>query len=291
MFSFVPPTLHDNRPIGVFDSGIGGLTVLRALRSRLPRESMIYLGDTARLPYGTKSEDTVRRYARQAAGALLNRGVKLIVIACNTASASALDHLRMTCAPVPVVGVVNPGAKAAAMASKTGRIAVLSTEATARSGAYETAIHSYRPAATVTSIACPLLVSLAEEGWTDGPVPRAVVRRYLEPVLQKPESPDCFVLGCTHFPLLSAAIRKVVGPKVSLIDSGLHAADAIAELLGDSGLSASESSIPRTRFLVTDGPERFARLASACFGARVDEVEQVDLREQPVVGAEVAPAA
>ncbi len=288
MFWAVP---HDNRPIGVFDSGIGGLTVLRALRSRLPRESMIYLGDTARLPYGTKSEETVQRYARQAAGALLHRGVKLLVIACNTASAFALDYLRMACSPVPVVGVIQPGAKAAAVASRSGRIGVLCTEATARSGAYEAAIRYFRPAATVTSIACPLLVSFAEEGWTDGPVPEAVVRRYLEPVLHRADSPDCFVLGCTHFPLLKAAVQNVAGPAWPLIDSGAHAADSIMALLEESGLSASETAVPRTRFLVTDGPERFARLASACFGSQVDEVEQVDLREQPVVEAMVAPAA
>jgi glutamate racemase len=283
----------DNRSIGVFDSGIGGLTVLRALRARLPQESMIYLGDTARLPYGTKSEDTVQRYARQAAAALTHRGVKLLVIACNTASAFALDHLRMTCFPVPVVGVIDPGAAAACAASRSGRIAVLSTEATARSGAYEGAIRSRRPSAVVTSIACPLLVAMAEEGWTDGPVPEAVVRRYLEPYLHRLDSPDCFVLGCTHFPLLRNAIQNVAGPAWPLIDGGYHAAQGVADVLHEKGLAAAGSVQARTRFLVTDGPERFARLASEFFGSPVSaaDVEQVDLRETVMTEPLAAPAA
>lgn len=281
----------DNRPIGVFDSGIGGLTVLRALRARLPHESMVYLGDTARLPYGTKSEETVQRYARQAAAALTHRGVKLLVIACNTASAFALDHLRMTCFPVPVVGVVDPGAEAACAASRSGRIGVLSTEATAKSRAYETAIRSRRPGAVVTSVACPLLVAMAEEGWTDGPVPEAVVRRYLEPHLHRADSPDCFVLGCTHFPLLRGAIQNVAGPAWPLIDSGYHAAQGVANVLQESGLAAAEAHRAVTRFLVTDGPDRFARLASEFFGSPVDEVDQIDLRETVVPEPMSAPAA
>jgi glutamate racemase len=288
---FVMP--HDNRPIGVFDSGLGGLTVLRALRARLPRESMLYLGDTARLPYGTKSEETVQRYARQAAGALIHRGVKLLVIACNTASAYALDHLRMACFPVPVLGVVDPGAEAACAASRSGRIGVLSTEATANSGAYETAIRARRPGAVVTSIACPLLVAMAEEGWTEGPVPEAVIRRYLEPVLHRADSPDCFVLGCTHFPLLKGAIQNVAGPAWPLIDSGFCAAQGVDGLLSGGGLSASETSHPRTRFLVTDGPARFTRLASEFFGSPVAaaDVDQVDLREVALPEPIAAPAA
>ena len=280
--------MPDPRPIGIFDSGIGGLTVLRALRHRLPSESFLYLGDTARLPYGTKSPDTIQRYARQAASLLLSRNVKAIVIACNTASAAALDDLR--CLPVPVLGVVEPGAAAACRASRSGRIAVLSTEATARSRAYEAAIRAINPSAQVTPIACPLLVSLAEEGWTDGPVPEAVVRRYLEPHLHRADSADCFVLGCTHFPLLKYAIQNIVGPW-PLIDSGAAAAADAESILDSNNLRAPAAQSARVQLLVTDGPERFARLAALLFGAPIHEsqIELVDLSETPE--ATIAPAA
>jgi glutamate racemase len=276
------------RPIGIFDSGIGGLTVLRALRHRLPHESFVYLGDTARLPYGTKTPETIQRYARQAAALLLSQNVKAIVIACNTASAAALDDLRGL--PVPVIGVVEPGAAAACSASRSGRIAVLSTEATARSRAYEAAIRAVNPSAIVTPIPCPLLVSFAEEGWTDGPVPEAVVRRYLEPHLHRADSADCFVLGCTHFPLLKHAIQNVVGPW-PLIDSGAAAAADTEATLERRTLRAPATSHSTTRFLVTDGPDRFARLAAMLFGAPVREshVELVDLSEP--ADAAIAPAA
>jgi glutamate racemase len=278
----------NSRSIGIFDSGIGGLTVLRALRHSLPHESFLYLGDTARLPYGTKTPDTIQRYARQAAALLLSQNVKAIVVACNTASAAALDDLR--CLPVPVVGVVEPGAAAACRASRSGRIAVLSTEATARSRAYEAAIRAINPSAIVTPIPCPLLVSFAEEGWTEGPVPEAVVRRYLEPHLHRADSPDCFVLGCTHFPLLKHAVQNVVGPW-PLIDSGAAAAIDVDASLNHHNLHAPATAQSTTRFMVTDGPDRFARLAAMLFGApvREDHVELVDLSER--AESAVAPAA
>jgi glutamate racemase len=260
--------MHDPRPIGIFDSGVGGLTVLRALRQRLPGESFLYLGDTARLPYGTKSPETIQQYARQAAALLMSRNVKAIVIACNTASAYGLRSL--SCLPVPVCGVVEPGAAAACAASRTGRIAVLCTEATAKSQAYESAIRAIRPEARVMAIACPLLVSFAEEGWTEGPVPEAVVRRYLEPHLHRVDSPDCFVLGCTHFPLLRPAIQAVVGPAWPLIDSGMAAALHVESRLTASGLRAPAAASPRTKLLVTDGPDRFARLAGPLLNVQLD---------------------
>ena len=182
-------------PIGVFDSGVGGLTVLRALREALPHESFVYLGDTARLPYGTKSPGTVQRYARQAAQALVDRGVKLLVLACNTVSAVAVEPLRAHFGPLPVVGVVEPGAEAACAASATGHILVTGTEGTIRGGAYERAIRAQRPDARVTGQACPLFVALAEEGWTHGEVPRLAARRYLEPALAADPNIDCIVLG------------------------------------------------------------------------------------------------
>jgi glutamate racemase len=279
---------HDPRPIGIFDSGVGGLTVLRALRASMPQESFVYLGDTARLPYGTKSPETIQAYARQAAAALMSRNVKAIVIACNTASAHGLAALQ--CLPVPVMGVVEPGAAAACEASRSGRIAVLCTEATARSLAYEAAIRSIRPGARVTTIACPLLVALAEEGWTDGPVPEAVVRRYIEHILHKSDSPDCFVLGCTHFPLLRRAIAAVVGPAWPLIDSGDAVARSVEAQLIDTGSSAAGRQGTVT-LMVTDGPDRFARLAGPILGTRLRErdVEIVDIGE--VVDAAVIPAA
>ncbi len=280
---------HDPRPIGIFDSGVGGLTVLRALRARMPGESFLYLGDTARLPYGTKSPETIQTYARQAAALLQARNVKAIVIACNTASAYAIRDLQ--CLPAPVVGVVEPGADAACAASRTGRIAVLCTEATARSLAYEAAIRTIRPSARVTAIACPLLVSFAEEGWTEGPVPEAVVRRYLEPHLHRVDSPDCFVLGCTHFPLLRGAIQAVVGPAWPLIDSGWAAAQHVEADLAAHGLTAPPGASPKVKLLVTDGADRFARLAGPLLNSRLNEtaVEVVDFGE--ALDAAVAPAA
>ena len=274
-----PPMHHDSRPIGIFDSGVGGLTVLRALRSRLPRESFVYLGDTARLPYGTKSPETIQAYARQAAAVLMSRNVKSIVIACNTASAHGLRALQ--CLPVPVMGVVEPGAAAACEASRSGRIAVLCTEATARSLAYEAAIRVIRPAARVTTIACPLLVALAEEGWTDGPIPEAVVRRYIDRFLHKMDSPDCFVLGCTHFPLLRHAIAAVVGPAWPLIDSGSAVARCVEAQLVENGATTGAFCAGSTSLMVTDGPERFARLAGPILGTRLSErdVEVVDIGE------------
>lgn len=280
---------YDPRPIGIFDSGVGGLTVLRALRARLPHESFLYLGDTARLPYGTKSPETIQSYSRQAAAFLMARNVKAMVIACNTASAYGLRDLQ--CLPVPVVGVVEPGAEAACEASRSGRIAVLCTEATARSLAYESAIRAIRADARVTTIACPLMVSFAEEGWTEGPVPEAVVRRYLEPHLHRAGSPDCFVLGCTHFPLLRYAVQAVVGPAWPLIDSGWTAAGYVKSALEGSGLSAAPDSKPRIRLFVTDGPDRFARVAESLLGFRLDRhaIQTVDISE--VIEPAVAPAA
>ncbi|MGH8205769.1 MAG: glutamate racemase [Steroidobacteraceae bacterium] len=213
------------RPIGVFDSGVGGLTVLRALQTRLAGERFVYLGDTARLPYGTKSADTVVRYALQAADALLGCGVKALVVACNTASSVALPAIGRRCADLPVIGVVEPGAQAAVAASPSGRIAVIGTEATVREGAYQRAILTRRPDAQVQAAACQLFVALAEEGWTEGAVAQAAARRYLQPLFGKraarPDTaamPDTLVLGCPHFAMLGAVIRAVVGARGANVD-------------------------------------------------------------------------
>jgi len=274
--------LDADAPIGVFDSGVGGLTVLRALRAHLPHESFVYLGDTARLPYGTKSPQTVSRYAQQAARVLVDRGVKMLVIACNTASAVALDDLVAHLAPLPVVGVVEPGAAAACEASAHGRIAVIGTESTIRGGAYERAIARRRPEAQVVGRPCPLFVSLAEEGWCDGPIVEAVAQRYLgdlRPVAGDPASIDCLVLGCTHFPALRTAVAQVMGPEVALVDSAETTARAVAQILAEQGRRATPGAGGEVALLATDGPERFARVGARFVGLdlRPDAVSLVDL--------------
>jgi glutamate racemase len=248
-------------PIGVFDSGVGGLTVLDALRRRLPQENFIYLGDTARLPYGTKSRDSITRYAIQAAELLVQRGIKCLVVACNTASAVALQALQERFAPLPVLGVVEPGADACCNVSTGGRIAVIATESTVREGAYQRAIQRRRPETIVTALACPLFVSLAEEGWTDGPIALAIAHRYLDPMLAQ-QQPDTLVLGCTHFPVLADVLHLVAGPRVLLVDSAATTAVALEDLLGSCGL-LNRSALPGgLQLLATDGPERFARVGS-----------------------------
>ncbi len=250
------------RPIGIFDSGVGGLTVLRAIREELPGESLLYLGDTARLPYGTKSPSTVTRYAIQAARVLADKGIKLLVVACNTASALALDELRTEFEGLPVVGVVEPGAEAAAGVSRSGRIAVVSTESTAAHGAYEKAIRAIRPDAEVTSRGCSLFVALAEEGWSHGPIAEAVAREYLEPVIAEHE-PDTLVLGCTHFPVLAETLRKVVGPDLAIVDSAATTARAVRAILDAQDLArpADAGDRPTIRLFATDAPDRFDRVA------------------------------
>ncbi|MFO7566350.1 MAG: glutamate racemase [Enhygromyxa sp.] len=266
------------RPIGVFDSGVGGLTVLDALRRQLPGEEFLYLGDTARLPYGSKSPETVRRYARQAAGKLVERGVKLLVIACNTASAVAVEDLREAFAPLPVIGVIEPGAEAACAASETGHVLVLGTEGTVSGGAYQRAMLARRPQLRIDAIACPLFVALAEEGWVEGPISESVARRYLEPELV--DGVDTVVLGCTHFPVLERVLARVCGPAVTLVDSAETTARAVARVLGETGLGRTPGSTPGlARFLATDAPTRFARVGGVFLGhgIGVDDVELVDL--------------
>ena len=268
-------------PIGIFDSGVGGLTVLRAVATRLPAEQLLYLGDTARLPYGTKSAASVTRYALQTAAHLVERGIKMLVVACNTASAVAMPALAAEFAPLPVIGVVEAGAEAAVRASRSGHIAVLATESTVRGGAYERAIRARRADARVFSQACSLFVALVEEGWTRGPLVEAVAREYLQPLLAEKtrDDLDCLVLGCTHFPLLSETILQVAGAEVALVDSGATVAQAIADTLARQQLARAPGSRGRHQFLATDDAERFARVGSRFLGAEIalTDVEQVDL--------------
>lgn len=268
------------RPIGIFDSGVGGLTVLKALREALPFEDFVYLGDTARLPYGTKSAKSVLRYATQAAGHLTEREIKLLVIACNTASAVALDALREELAPLPVVGVVHPGARAAVAARPSGRHLVLATEATVGYGAYGDAIRSIDGGAVVEELACELMVALAEEGWTDGEIAESIVRRYLRDYLRDGAAfgADSVILGCTHFPLLRAAIQRVVGNGTSIVDSAGTTAVAVAGLLDEHDLGRREGG-GAVSLLATDGARRFARVGGAFLGAALSpaDVQVVDL--------------
>lgn len=264
--------------IGVFDSGMGGLTVMRALMRHLPHERFVYLGDTARLPYGTKSADTVRRYALQAATALTARGVKLVVIACNTASVS-LPALKDALAPLPVIGVIEPGAEAALAANPEGPVAVIATEGTVKGGAYVRAI-GRRGNTPVVQQACPLFVPLAEEGLTEGPVAEAIVHRYLDPLLATVPKPKALLLGCTHYPVLKDTIAKVAGPDVVLVDSAETTAAAVAKLLKDENLEAPARASRPPQFLVTDAPDRFARVGEIFLGEPIDPgtVDLVDLQ-------------
>ena len=271
------PTL----PIGVFDSGVGGLTVLKALRDRLPHENLVYLGDTARLPYGTKSPDTITRYALQVATRLITQKIKLLVVACNTASSVALDDLRTMCAPIPVIGVVEPGARAACRASKNKQIAVMGTESTISRGAYHKAIHAIDPTATILAKSCTLFVALAEEGWLEGDIVESVAQRYLNELLavSPAASPDCLVLGCTHFPLLAPTIAEVAGPTMTLVDSASTTAVEVAGILKSQGLNTASDQPGTTRFMATDSASRFARVGTIFLQRAIhpEDVEIVDL--------------
>ena len=256
-------------PIGVFDSGIGGLTVAHEIIRQLPAESLIYFGDTARVPYGPKSPDTVLRYSREIARFLLDEGVKAIVIACNTATAHALAALREEL-PVPVIGVVEPGARAAVAASTSRRIGIIGTAGTVKSGAYDRAIRALEPDAIVSARACPLFVPLVEEGWIDHPATREIAREYL--ALFAGGDVDTLVLGCTHYPLLKRVIASVVGPGVRLIDSAAETAAETARVLAEHGLGAGDAT-PVYRFIASDDPLMFLQLGQRFLGDTMDGVE------------------
>ena len=262
------------RAIGVFDSGVGGLTVLRELRHQIPAESLVYLGDTARVPYGTKSAPTVLRYAHEAAHFLLAQRVKLLVVACNTASAVALDELSERY-QVPVVGVIEPGARKALQVTRNGRIGVIGTEGTIRSGAYERALQAGSANVSVHTAACPLFVPLAEEGWASHEVARMAAAEYLSPLLDK--GIDTLVLGCTHYPLLKQTLQTVVGPNVQLVDSAEETAkDVRLRLMQQQLLQATEPTLS-LRFFVTDIPDRFERVGGIFLGEKLQGVTTVSL--------------
>jgi glutamate racemase len=250
------------------------LTVLRAIRQRLPFEATVYLGDTARVPYGSKAAETIRRYAIEATDFLVGRGVKAVVIACNTATARALPDVEAR-AGVPVLGVVEPGGRAAAAASATGRIGVIGTRGTIASRAYNTVIHAHRPDALVFEQACPLFVPLVEEGWTDEEVTRLAAERYLAPILD--EGIDTLVLACTHYPLLKPLLSRVVGPEVALIDSAESTAEALEQMLVARALVNSSGVATPARYYVTDEAARFDLLARRMLGEEVNHLEMVSV--------------
>ena len=266
----------DPRPIGVFDSGIGGLTVVRELSRQLPHESIVYFGDTARVPWGNKSPETVRRYSREILDLLLGRDVKMVVVACNTASAHALDDLEKV-ASVPVLGVIAPGARAAVAASRRGPIGVIGTTGTIRSGAYERAIRALAPGARVIQKACPLFVPLVEEGWLEGDASRLVAHQYLDEL--RSDGIDALVLGCTHDPLLKPLIGAVMGKGIALIDSAEETAKAVAQELETSSIAAPREAGGRTHNNVSDAPDQFERVGAKFLGAPVADVETLSLGE------------
>ncbi len=281
-------TTKNSLPIGIFDSGVGGLTVLRAIHEALPQEDLLYLGDTARLPYGTKSRETVTAYALQAAAKLVERGIKMLVIACNTATAAALPALSQAFAPLPVVGVIDPGAKAAVEKTRNGHIAVIATEGTINGLAYHKAIAALRQDTRITGQACTLFVPLAEEGWMDGPLVEGIAQRYLGDIFHEDSDesqPDTLLLGCTHFPPLRAALARVVGKNVCLVDSAATTAEAVALALKEQNLLKSQnmphatSAAGHCHFMTTDDTERFARVGSLFLGQKLQKnsVEHMDL--------------
>ena len=270
------PATHDPRPIGVFDSGLGGLTSVRELFRTLPSESVIYFGDTARLPYGSKSKETVTRFALEIGAFLVRQNVKCLLVACNTASSYALETLQQRL-DIPVVGVIEPAARAAVSTSPHGRIGVMGTLGTVGSGAYPAAIARRAPGAAVISRACPLFVPLIEEGWTDHAVTRAVAEEYL--VELRAGHLESLILGCTHYPLIAPMIADLMGPAVHLVDSGAEAARDVAKLLGERGQQAAGP--PDHHFYVSDEPRNFKRIAQSFLGRELPPVTVVDQTDLP----------
>jgi glutamate racemase len=264
----------NDRPIGIFDSGIGGLTVARAIYDRLPHESTIYFGDTARVPYGPKSPETVRRYSLEILDWLLRQDVKAVVVACNTSTAHALAALQQATA-VPVIGVIEPGARAAVAARRRGAIGVIGTAGTIHSNAYARSIQALAPGVRVEQQACPLFVPLVEEGWFAHPAAELIAEEYLKPVRES--SVDVLVLGCTHYPLLKPLLRRVMGEDVALIDSGEQTALILDETLKREGLEAGKGRAATHRFAVSDDEPRFRQVGSRFIGERLSRAEVVSL--------------
>lgn len=264
------------KAIGIFDSGVGGLTVLREIIKAMPQEDTIYLGDTARVPYGTKSPETVIRFARQITSFLVSRDIKLLVVACNTASAVSLEELKAEFA-IPIVGVIEPGAMRAAAATRSGRVGVIGTAGTIRSSAYTKAIKRINPDIEVITGECPMFVPLAEEGWVDNEVARLTARTYLQPL--KNHGVDTLVLGCTHYPLLKGIIAEVMGEGVTLVDSAAETAGRVREILAEQGDIRPPQENGNHHFFVTDVPAGFIRIGNRFLGGSFGDVYQINLED------------
>ena len=258
------------KPIGVFDSGVGGLTVVKALRELLPNENIFYLGDTARVPYGNKSAETVERYALELAKMLIAENAKLIVVACNTVSSVAIPKLR-TNVPVPVIGVIEPGANAAIAMTRNRYVGVIGTRATIRSGAYENALRALNVHVRVTSVACPLLVPLIEEGLLDDKLTDLTIERYLKPMAV--DGIDTLVLGCTHYPLLTGAIACSLGDKVQIVDSAMNCARAVKDSLDRQSLATASTSTGRLDIALTDAADHFLSIARDALQLQIGHVQ------------------
>lgn len=261
-------------PIGVFDSGIGGLTVVRALMKQLPRENIVYYGDTARVPYGTKSPQVIREYAAQDADFLVSQGIKMLVVACNTVSAVALDIVQKR-ARVPVVGVIIPGARAAVSATRKKRVGIIGTSATVNSGAYTNAVRQIDEEVQVFARACPLFVPLAEEGWIDHQVTMLVAKEYLFPLTL--EKVDTLILGCTHYPVLRSSIAAVLDSRITLIDSGAAAALEVERVLDEQDIRNPSKQKPNLQFFVSDLPAKFSEVGERFLGQKMGRVRRVPL--------------
>jgi len=263
-----------NNPIGVFDSGIGGLTVLKEIIKALPDEHTLYLGDTARVPYGIRSPETVTRYSIENTRFLISKEIKLLVVACNTASSVSLNTIKSSL-HIPVIGVIDPGAKAAVRVTRNKKVGVIGTEATIKSGSYIRAIKALLKDTEVIGISCPLFVPLAEEGWTKGSIVTMIAEKYLKAIKEK--GIDTLVLGCTHYPLLKKVISKVMGKQVRLIDSAVEVAKEIKSTLEMSGLKRTKQGIPKRSFYVTDSPERFIKVGETFLGEKISHIEKIEV--------------
>ncbi|MCB9209505.1 MAG: glutamate racemase [Ignavibacteriales bacterium] len=272
--------MNNSNPIGIFDSGIGGLTVVKSLDSSLANENIIYFGDTARVPYGSKSNSTVIEYSKQDAKFLLSKNVKMIVVACNTASSIALESLRKEF-EIPVVGMIDPGAKAAIMATKNKKIGVIGTEATVSNKAYSNALLKLDDSINVFEKACPLFVPLAEEGWTDHKATILIAEEYLSEL--KKEKIDTLILGCTHYPILRNVIQEVIGKNVQLIDSGSAASVEVEAYLAGRGIKNTSNNIGTHQYYVSDVPKKFKQIAERFLGREVDHVNKIDLEELKII--------
>lgn len=262
------------QPIGIFDSGIGGLTVLKEILKVLPYENTVYLGDTARVPYGIRSPETVLRYSFDNTRFLISKNIKLLVIACNTSSAISLDAIKKT-VNIPVIGVIEPGAKAAVRSTKNKMIGVIGTEATIKSNSYTRAIKKLDEQISVSGLACPLFVPLVEEGWIDGTIAHLVAEKYLSKF--KNTNIDTIVLGCTHYPLLKKIISNVMGPEVVLIDSAIETAAEIKDILQKKGLKRQKEDMPSRQFFVTDSVEKFLNIGEKFLGEKINNIEKIQL--------------